>query len=84
MTEMARKYEELLVNLVNEDPDYVVDVLGISSWELVNKFPVKVKRFIEEEYNVRPENAGVLSTYEEDGDDFGVPEEGWPDDEEEV
>lgn len=80
---MSRDYTHYLTNLVNEDPDYVVDVLGISSWELVHAFPAKVRQYLEDEYDVRPENKGVLPSDEEDGDDGSDLEEGWADEDEE-
>lgn len=78
---MTRDYTHYLVNLVNEDPDYVVDVLGLSSWELVKAFPKQVQAFIQDEYNVRPEDTGELD--EEECDDGSDPEEGWADEDEE-
>lgn len=72
---MTRDYTHYLVNLVNEDPDYIVDVLGLSSWELIKAFPVKAERFIKEEYGVGPEDEGSFSDSEE--------EDGYGDDEEE-
>jgi hypothetical protein len=55
---VTRDYTHYLVNLVNADPDYVVDVLGLSSWELVKAFPKQVQAHLQDEYNVRPDNAG--------------------------
>lgn len=80
---MTRDYTHYLVNLVNEDPDYVVDVLGLSSWELVKAFPKQVQAYIQDEYNVGPEDAGELAGLEEGSDDGSDLEEGWADEEEE-
>lgn len=44
-------YQYHLENLMNSDPDYVVDVLGITSEELVEAFPKKAKAFILSEFN---------------------------------
>lgn len=71
---MSRGYDDYLVDLLNEDPDYVVDVLGLSSWELVTHFPKRVQRFIEEEYGVRPEDSGDFQDPEEE-DRYGDDEE---------
>jgi hypothetical protein len=82
---MTRDYTHYLVNLINEDPDYVVDVLGISSWELVHAFPKLVQKYLEDEYDVRPENPGILPATNEEGDyDGSSPEEGWSLSEEEA
>jgi hypothetical protein len=40
---------ELLDNLKNEDPDVVVDLLDISTEELLAKFPTKLARYIAQE-----------------------------------
>lgn len=72
-------FQKYLVDLVNSDPDYVVDVLGISSWELVHKFGDKVEQFIEEEYGVGPEDAGELLDSEEEVGYDDDEEEGWSD-----
>ncbi len=40
---------ELIENLKNEDPDYVVDVLEITSEELLKKFPLHLSRYIASE-----------------------------------
>ena len=79
---MTRDYTHYLVNLVNEDPDYVVDVLGLSSWELVKAFPKHVQAFIQDEYNVRPEDTRE-DLDEEECDDGSDPEEVWADEDEE-
>jgi len=76
-------YQKYLVDLVNSDPDYVVDVLDISAWELVHHFPSKVRQFIEEEYGVGPEDKGILSSDEEDAGYGDDEEEGWCDEDEE-
>ena len=39
-----------LDNLKVQDPNYVVDVLGITSEQLLEAFPREALRFIEEEY----------------------------------
>jgi hypothetical protein len=39
----------LLDNLKNADPDYVVDVLDISTDELLKRFPVKLAAYIASE-----------------------------------
>lgn len=52
---------EVLDNLRNEDPDYVVDVLNISSRELIRAFPSKVRAWLAQEV----EDAGGT----DDGDD---------------
>ena len=36
--------------LIESDPDYVVDILEITSEELIKAFPTRVKRFIEKEF----------------------------------
>jgi hypothetical protein len=41
--------KEALDNLRNEDPDYVVDVLRISSRELIKAFPSKVREYLDSE-----------------------------------
>lgn len=41
--------ERIIISLVHSDPDYVVDVLGISSQELMDAFPDRVTRFLKEE-----------------------------------
>lgn len=46
---------ELLDNLKEEDPDYVVDVLDISSEELIKKFPTKVARYLAQEMGTERE-----------------------------
>lgn len=40
---------ELIENLKNEDPDYVVDVLEITTEELLKKFPRHLGRYIASE-----------------------------------
>ena len=42
--------QEIINLMAAQDPDYIVDVLEISSMELLIKFRDKVDRFIEEEY----------------------------------
>lgn len=76
---MSRDFDHYVVNLLNEDPDYVVDVLQISSWELIKAFPVKVRHFIEDEYNVRPEDSGDFSDSEEDPPIGSLEPEEWTD-----
>lgn len=44
---MSRR--ETLDKLREEDPDYVVDVLRITSKELVKAFPAKVAEYLDEE-----------------------------------
>ena len=43
------KRREILDNLKNEDPDYVVDVLEITTEELLAKFPRHLQRYVESE-----------------------------------
>ncbi len=43
---MSKTPREMIEDLKELDPDYVVDVLDISSEELVEAFPYKVKAFI--------------------------------------
>ncbi len=47
--DILREEERILISLVYSDPDYVVDVLGISSQELMDAFPERVDRFLKEE-----------------------------------
>lgn len=51
---MNRK--ELLQNLKCEDPDVVVDLLDISTDELIAKFPTKVLRYLEQETNAESDD----------------------------
>jgi hypothetical protein len=39
-----------LLSLVHSDADYVVDVLELTSEEILDAFPMKAARFIEAEY----------------------------------
>lgn len=50
MNEMDLKYH--IENLCNMEPDYVVDVLGITTEDLIEKFYGKAIVHIEEEYGV--------------------------------
>lgn len=43
---------EVLYRLSLLDVDYLVDVLGISSEEILSMFPDKVTQHIEEEYEI--------------------------------
>lgn len=43
---MSKTPQEMVEDLKELDPDYVVDVLDITSEELVNAFPFKVRAFI--------------------------------------
>lgn len=43
-------FEYHIENLKLCDPDYVVDVLDITSEELIKAFPRKARQFIEEEF----------------------------------
>ena len=43
-------YEYHLENLKESDPDYIVDVLEITSEQLIKAFPNKVRKFILEEF----------------------------------
>ena len=45
------EWEYRLENLMEADPDYVVDVLNISAEELIQAFPEKVKQHIYEEFD---------------------------------
>lgn len=54
------KYKYHLENLEVMDPDYVVDVLDISSQELLDKFPEKAKAFIEDEFGEEEDNINQL------------------------
>lgn len=38
--------------LMNADPDELVDILGVSSQELIDAFPEKVRAYLEDEYDV--------------------------------
>lgn len=38
------------INLLESDPDYVVDVLEITTEELLAAFPKRAEHFIHEEY----------------------------------
>ncbi len=46
---MSKTPREMIEDLKELDPDYVVDVLDISSEELVEAFPLKVRAFIANE-----------------------------------
>jgi len=48
MEQSKRMY--IIETLAALDPDYLVDVLGISSRELMMAFPVRLEEHIEEEY----------------------------------
>jgi len=39
-----------LATLTESDPEYVVDVLGVTTEELIAAFPQRAANFIEEEY----------------------------------
>lgn len=69
MDELKRQY--IMANLKVMDPDYIVDVLGISSRELLNAFPDKLEEHLEEEY-------GDDDEYE-DEESYDPFEEGYPD-----
>ena len=43
---MSKTPREMIEDLKELDPDYVVDVLDITSEELVEAFPLKVRAFI--------------------------------------
>jgi chorismate mutase len=43
---------EVIDNLKAEDPDVVVDLLDISTDELIAKFPAKVARYVANEANL--------------------------------
>lgn len=53
---MNRK--QTLENLRNEDPDYVVDVLRITSRELIKAFPGKVRDYLDEESETDTSESG--------------------------
>jgi hypothetical protein len=44
--------EEIIYILREQDPDYLVDVLNITSEELLYYFPDHVTKFIESEYYI--------------------------------
>lgn len=44
------EYYEWIEKFSLQDPDYVVDVLGITTEELLEAFPWKVKEHYEEEW----------------------------------
>ncbi len=46
---MSKTPQEMIEDLKELDPDYVVDVLDISSEELVNAFPYKLLVFLKAE-----------------------------------
>ena len=46
---MNRRREEQLRMLAEEDPDVLVDILRISSLELLRRFPRKVSAYISEQ-----------------------------------
>jgi len=46
----TQDFYDHLATLREQDPDYIVDVLDISSDELLMAFGVKAANFIEEEY----------------------------------
>lgn len=52
MTKMIddNEYEYHMEKFKNCDPDYVVDVLEITTEELISAFPYRATKFIEEEY----------------------------------
>lgn len=54
----------ILENLAEMDPDYIVDVLDISSRELMKAFPDKLEKHILEEYD--DEDEDEQDTFEED------------------
>lgn len=54
-TRRLKAYQELVAS----DPDYVVDVLGISSEELCLAFPERVRSYLDEQ-------AGLPDDYEDD------------------
>lgn len=45
---------------MESDPDELVDILGISSRELMLAFPKKVWRYVEEESHVEDEEEGDI------------------------
>ena len=49
MMDTLRQEERLMIGLVEGDPDYVVDVLEISTQELLYAFPEKVDVFLKKE-----------------------------------
>lgn len=53
---MSKTPREMIEDLKELDPDYVVDVLDISSEELVEAFPYKVRAFIIAELGEEPED----------------------------
>ncbi len=57
-------YEEIISLMKEQDPDYVVDVLGITSAELLDAFPLRARGFILEEYEVE----GINDEQDEEGD----------------
>ena len=46
----VHEIEYQLENLAQSDPDYVVDVLEISSEELIMAFPLKARNYILDEF----------------------------------
>lgn len=61
------KEQEVLFKLSHLDPDYIVDVLGISSQELLDTFRDRAIKHIREEYDVEDEEGYNDGPYSEEG-----------------
>ncbi len=62
---MSRDREQLREYLLEMDPEYLCDVLGISSEELVRAFPKKVRDYIDEWAD-----DGQVTDYDDPDEDF--------------